>query len=108
MSINTTKGFVMLDRELVRGDTFVALSSHATRLLIAIVDKHNGKNNGNIPYSVAEAMRWLHCWDKTATKAFQELIAADLIEMTAKASFTNKVGAAEGKATKWRLKFISR
>ena len=106
MTAKTPTGFVKLDRALVRGDAFASLSSNATRLLVGIVDKHNGRNNGDIPYSVAEAMRWLHCWDRTAAKAFHELIAGDLIEMTVKASFTNKVGAAEGKATKWRLKFI--
>ena len=104
-SAKPSNGFVKLDHELVRGETFTGLSSNATRLLIAIVDQYNGSNNGSIRYGNAQATRWLHCGTTTAVRTFAELQAAGLIEVTERASFTNKAGAQKGLATAWRLSF---
>ena len=106
MTQKTPKGFVRLDRELVRGETFAAISGNATRLLIAIIDGHNGRNNGSIVYGIAQAMRWLNCSNKTAIKAFTELQTAGLIQVTKKAAFNNKADAARGEATAWKLTFL--
>jgi len=99
----TINYFVRLDRDLVRGEVFAHLSCKATRLLIGLLDRFNGRNNGNIHYSIPEAMIWLHCSRCSAIRAFQELREAGLVERTRKGAFA---GAGKGTANTWRLTFL--
>ena len=103
-----SSGFIRLDHDLVRGKTWASLSSHATRLLIGIWSLYNGRNNGKLRYSVAQATRLLHCGRSTALRTFAELQAARLIEATERGSFAYKNGARKGTATAWHLTFLDR
>ena len=98
-------GFLSLDHAFVRSPRIVALSANGKALLLAIADRYNGQNNGGIPYSISEAMAWLHCSRSTAIRALQELQDAALIECTAKGSHIHKAGERKGTASLWRLTF---
>ncbi len=103
-----SSGFIRLDHDLVRGETWASLSSHASRLLIGIWSLYNGRNNGQLRHGVAQATRLLHCSRSTAMRIFAELEAAELIEVVERGSFAYKNGARKGTATAWRLTFLDR
>jgi hypothetical protein len=96
-------GFIKLERDLVRNETWQNLSAGARALLIEIWSWHNGKNNGSVRYSVRQAEASLRCTRKTAIKRFRELEDARLIEATERGGFRWKAGACEGRATAWRI-----
>ena len=97
-----TNGFIRLERANWNSDQWRALSAHARVLLIDMQCAYNGRNNGNLAYSHAHAIACLKCSKSTAKRAFRELKAASLIEVTVSGSFSNKAGARKGEATKWR------
>ena len=66
----------------------------------------NGHNNGEISYSLRDAMARLRWSWSTAQRALAELQNAHLIEAVIKGSFDHKNGARKGMATKWRLTFL--
>ncbi len=106
MSKSKKNGFLSLDHDFVRSDTVASLSARGKALMLAMADRYNGRNNGSIPYSVKEAMAWLHCSPNTAIKTLREVEAAGLIVPGQKGSFDNKTGARKGTATKWQLTFL--
>lgn len=97
-------GFIGIEHDLVRSQVWRDLSSNATRLLIDIWDQYNGRNNGDVPYSVAQAVQCLHCSKSTAIRTFAELREATLIERMHKGSFA--AGDRKGESSKWRLTFL--
>lgn len=97
--------FLRLEHGLVSSPAWRNLSSHATRLVIDMAARHNGKNNGAIPYSVDEAMRCLHCSKRTAIRAIAELKKAGLIKCTHKGAFDLRAG--KRRASEWRIAFLS-
>ena len=99
-------GFIKLDHYLVRSESWAGLSSHATRLLIAIWDQFDGRNNGRLRFGLSQGVQVLHCGRDTAIRTFAELQDAGLIEVVDKGSFIHKNGARKGMATAWRLKFL--
>ena len=101
-----SNGFLSLDHDFLRSGVVMALSARGKALILAMADRYNGRNNGSIPYSVKEAMAWLHCGKSTAIRTLQEVEAAGLIMTIQKGSFENKAGARKGTATKWRLTFL--
>jgi hypothetical protein len=102
-----SRGFLRLPHDLIRSERFALLSANAVKLVIHMAAFHNGRNNGSIRYGVAQAMVLLGCSKPTACKCFAELRDAGLIEPTERASFYNKDGARHGKATAWRLTFVT-
>ncbi len=105
--MNKSNGFIKLDHDLVRSECWAGLSSHATRLLIAIWDQFDGRNNGRLRFGISQTMRVLHCGTGTAMRTLAELRDADLIEVVEKGSFTHKNGARKGMVTAWRLTFLA-
>ncbi len=99
-------GFVKLTHAVIDSEAFAASSSHATRLLIFLWRRHNGKNNGFIKCSVREAATWLHSSKATASAAFVELQERGLVEAVTRGHFTVKAGGAKSVATTWRLLVI--
>jgi hypothetical protein len=99
-------GFVKLPYSLLDSEALVAASSHATRLLVLLLRKYNGKNNGSIICGVREAAAWCHCSKGTASKVFIELQTLGIIKAVRRGHFCMKVGAAKGDATVWRILVI--
>jgi len=99
----TGRFFLSLDHEFLRSEKFAAATGNEKALYFAIADRFNGRNNGKIPYSVREAIRWLHCSKTTALRAFHGLQERGLIVPVIKGSFAQKTAARQRRATEWYL-----
>ena len=99
-------GFLALDHDFIRSPEMAALSAKGKLLIFGMTDRYNGRNNGKIPYSAREVMRWLSCGPATALRALDELEQAGLITATRRGSFADKSGARKKEATTWRLNFL--
>jgi hypothetical protein len=77
----------------------VALFGNACEPNLALAQRYNGYNNGEISMSVREAARLLHVAKDTATKAFRELEAKGFIRRNICGSFNWKIRH----ATTWIL-----
>ena len=101
--MKAASGFVRLRHDLLCTAAWRTLSLGAKVLLIEVWRRYNGRNNGQIPYSQREAQECLRCSSKSAVKWFRELQRTGFICPTLRGSFQQKAGAAEGRATLWRL-----
>ena len=89
--------FIQLFHHVKRSTSYHGLSPIARALLIELIDRYNGCNNGFIVLSVREAAYELGCSKSTISEAFSELDDSNLARPT-------KVGAWRGRqATEWRL-----
>jgi DNA-binding transcriptional ArsR family regulator len=91
--------FLMLYRNVKRSQAYHGLSLLARALLIELVDRHDGMNNGMIRLGVREAAYELKCSQGSISNATRELDDAGLVRPT-------KIGAWRGRqVTEWRLMF---
>ena len=89
--------FSMLFHYIKRSTSYHSLSPVARALLIEIMDRYNGYNNGFIALGRREIEYELGCGAATACRAMREVDDADLARPT-------KVGAWRGRqATEWRI-----
>jgi hypothetical protein len=89
--------FIQLFHHVKRSTAYHGLSPVARALLIEIIDRYNGNNNGMIVLGVREAAYELGSHQTTAGRAGRELDDAGLARPT-------QIGAWRGKhATEWRL-----
>jgi hypothetical protein len=95
--------FVKLEYWMLDCAAFAALSGGAVKLLLRIVQRYNGANNGRIGFSVREAEAALPCSPAFAVKLFRELQDAGFIAAVTKGGFSRKVRH----ATEWRLTWES-
>jgi hypothetical protein len=72
-------------------------------LVLAIWRRHNGANNGKIPYGRRDAQRDLGCGSTQAVKYLGEAQDRGFIVPTRRGSFDWKTCARSGKATTWRI-----
>ena len=92
--------FVQLPHYIKHSAAYHGLSVYARALLIELIYRHNGGNNGLICLGVREVMYELGSGSATVCRAMQEVDDAGLARPT-------KVGAWRGKqATEWRLMWI--
>ena len=75
------------------------LSCYGRALLVELVYRHNGENNGQVPMSVREAATRLDISPTTAVKIFRELKDKGFIRQARRGSFDLK----EPHATEWTL-----
>jgi hypothetical protein len=66
-------GFIKIDRELWRSEAVEGLSPGARLLLVELLYRYTGKNNGRISMSWAEGMASLQCSRATVARKFGEL-----------------------------------
>ena len=92
--------FIQLYRNVKRSTNYHGLSAYARALLLELIDRFNGCNNGMIGLGVREAKYELQCSQGRISTAMRELDDAGLARPT-------KIGAWRGKrATEWRLMFL--
>jgi hypothetical protein len=72
-------------------------------LVLAIWRRHNGANNGKIPYGRRDAQRDLGCGTTQATRYFREAEERGFIVPTRRGAFEWKTGARAARATTWRI-----
>ncbi len=92
--------FIRLHRGVTNSDAWKGLPCEARCLLIEIWARHNGQNNGHIPYSPREARQALRVGSRKAQAAFKELEERGFLIPRAKGSFNLKQRyATEGEIT---------
>src|SRR5919106_604184 len=96
-------GFVKLDHELMDSPAWRTASPHVRRLVLAIWRRHNGANNGKIPYGRRDAQRDLGCGSTQATRYLREAEERGFIVPTRRGAFDWKCGARAARATTWRI-----
>lgn len=98
--------FVMLPHAVMDSDGFASLSPVAIAVLLLLLRKHNGQNNGGISLGVREAARWTKCHQSTAGRALKELQPAGLISIVHKGHLVPLI-AGRNIASMWHLDFIN-
>jgi hypothetical protein len=101
-----SNGFIMLEHEMMRTPAWQSLSPAAVCLLLDLWRRFNGRNNGEISYSIRRAQHYLGCSPKFAVKLIAELQSKGFIVVTRKGSFQVKTGAFVGRASTWRLTML--
>ena len=91
--------FIRLHRGVTGSEAWKSLSCEARCLLIEIWSRHNGQNNGRIPYSHREARKALRIGNSKVQLAFQELQDRGFTIARTKGSFQWK----KRQATEWEL-----
>jgi len=97
--------FIMLPHAVYDSPTFAALKPIDIAVLLLLIRKHNGHNNGGIALGVREAARRFHCSQMTACRSLARLQKASLISATYKGHLVPEIGRPDV-ATRWQLNFV--
>ena len=95
--------FIMLPHAVFDSDEFRALSPLAKVILMLMIRRHNGHNNGSIMLGSREAADWFQCDQSTAWRAMSELKRSGIVTVTDKGRL---VRGGANRATRWQLNFI--
>jgi hypothetical protein len=99
-------GFIMLPYSTYDGPEFAALKPIDVAVLVLLIRKHDGHNNGNISLGLREVVKRCHCSQMTAWRALKNLERAGLISVTYKGHMVPEIGRPDV-ATRWRLNFVN-
>jgi hypothetical protein len=97
--------FIMLPHATYDSPIFAALAPIHIAVLLLLIRKHNGYNNGAIALGVREVARRCRCSHATACRALARLQSDGLISVTYKGHLVAEVGRANP-ATRWCLNFL--
>jgi hypothetical protein len=97
--------FIMLPYGVYDSLGFTALRPIHLALLLALIRKHNGRNNGAIAFGIREAARRCHCGKSTAARALADLQTAGLISAVYRGHLVPEVGRPDA-TSRWRLEFV--
>jgi hypothetical protein len=81
--------FFKLTKQITGSAGFRALSGSATKILLAIACRYNGRNNGDLHFSVREGKDWGVGKSQTAL-ALHELVDMGFLRVTRRGCFTTK------------------
>ena len=95
----SSEQFVRLPHRYLNSTAWKDLSPGAAMILIEIIRRYNGSNNGEMSLSCREAAKVAHCGKGTAGKKLCELMAHGWIKPSYKSCFRNR------HATTWTLTF---
>ena len=95
----SSEQFVLVLFAMLRHPNFRRLSADAVRVWLEMHLAYNGSNNGEIGFSVQNAMDCLHSGSGKASKAFNVLIEARFIVCTRDSIFNMKTR----RAREWML-----
>jgi hypothetical protein len=98
--------FIMLPHAVYDGPAFATLKAIDIAVLLLLIRKHTGYNNGGISLGKREAARRCHCSEATAWRALYRLQKANLITATYKGHLVPEVGRPDV-ATRWKLNFLA-
>jgi DNA-binding transcriptional regulator YhcF (GntR family) len=103
--MTTHAPFIMLPHAVYDTPTFAQLKPIHVAILLLLIRKHNGYNNGAIALGVREAANRCHCSQMTACRAFTRLQNDGLITATYKGHLVPEIGRPDI-ATRWKLNFL--
>jgi len=95
--------FINLHRGVTDSPAWKALSCEAKCLVLLVWERHNGMNNGCIPFSHREARLALGIGNTKTARAFKQAQEHGFLIIRSKGSFDYKVAAGEGRATEWEI-----
>ena len=87
-------------------DILLECGPRAVKIALAMARRHNGRNNGSIPFSVRDGIAVTGSTPRLVCEALNELQERGLIECTRQAGFDLKTGAKRREAREWRLHFV--
>jgi DNA-binding transcriptional regulator YhcF (GntR family) len=93
--------YVKLRHAFLRSPAWQSLSALARAIYVDIAARHNGRNNGQIPYSARDGAKALRVAKDTAHRALLLLEARGLIRCARRGSFNDKSQSA--KSSLWEL-----
>ena len=99
-------GFIKLPYAVCDSPEFAALNPIDVAVLLLLIRKHNGHNNGRIALGVREAAAKCRCGKASAQRALARLQQSGLVAITYKGHLVPEVGRPDA-ATKWRLNFVT-
>ena len=99
-------GFIKLPYAVYDSPAFETLKPIDVTVLLLLIRKHNGYNNGNISLGVREAAAKCRCGKASAQRALARLQQSGLVAITYKGHLVPEVGRPDA-ATKWRLNFVT-
>lgn len=91
----------MISRGLLKSNNFTTLSSNSKALFVEL--QTHWRNDKFVDYGVREAAEKLCCTEKTARKAFDELVERGFIVCEEYAYFNSRYGS---KTRSWRLTWM--
>jgi hypothetical protein len=99
-------GFIKLSYAVYDSQEFAALNPIDIAVLLLLIRKHNGYNNGRVALGVREAAAKCRCGKASAQRALARLQQSGLVAITYKGHLVPEVGRPDA-ATKWRLNFVN-
>ena len=96
---NKTEPHIRLHRGVTNSEAWKSLSCEARCLMLEIWGRHNGQNNGRIPFSHREARKALRIGGRKVASAFDALQDRGFLISRTKGSFDWKVHH----ATEWEI-----
>ena len=81
-------------------------SPRAVKIALAMAARHNGRNNGAIPFAIRDAIDATKSTSRLVCEAMKQLQDKGLIECTRQASFNLKTAARGRQAREWKLNFV--
>jgi hypothetical protein len=100
---NNHTPFIKLHRGVTTSEAWQTLSCEARSLVLAIWERHNGSNNGEISFSHREARDYLRISNGKTTRAFRDAQELGFLIERTKDSFRQKTRAGQGLATEWEI-----
>lgn len=102
---NTEEPFVRLPNFVLDSAAHSSLTALSQALLVHLVRRHNGRNNGAIALGHRDGARLCNVNKDTIKRAFDELEAKGLIRSSRKGAFNMKDPTLR-RATEWRLTWL--
>jgi hypothetical protein len=99
--------FIMLPYTDYDSPLFAALEPIHIAVLLLLIRKYNGQNNGSITLGVREAAKRCHCSQATACRALGRLQKDSLISITYRGHLVPEIGRPDV-ATRWQLDFLDK
>jgi DNA-binding transcriptional regulator YhcF (GntR family) len=96
----------MVPHAVYDSTAFATLMPIDVAVLLTLIRKHTGINNGAISLGVREAASRCHCSQATALRALRRLQETGLISLTRKGHMVPQIGRPDVAST-WHLNFIS-
>jgi hypothetical protein len=98
--------FIMLPYTLYDSPAFAELKPIDIAVLLLLLRKHNGRNNGVIPLGIRETAVRCRCSQMTACRALARLQKTGLISISYKGHLVPEIGRPDV-ASRWKLNFLA-
>jgi hypothetical protein len=98
--------FIMLPHAVYDSPAFAMLAPIDIAVLLLLIRKHNGRNNGDISLGLREVAARCRCGKATALRALGHLQETGLIGLVSKGHMVPAVGRSNV-ASRWKLHFIA-